>query len=36
VFRVDPDSGIPWVQGDPIGEPSPTCVLGWHPVLSIK
>jgi len=32
IFRVDPDTGIPLMQGDPIGEPSPTCVLRWHPV----
>lgn len=35
VLRVDPDSGIPRLQGDPIGESSPTCVLGWHSMSSI-
>jgi 6-phosphogluconolactonase (cycloisomerase 2 family) len=31
IFRIDPDSGIPQPQGEPIGEPSPTCVLRWNP-----
>jgi 6-phosphogluconolactonase (cycloisomerase 2 family) len=31
VFRIDPESGIPAMQGSPIGEPSPTCVLRWVP-----
>lgn len=31
VFRVDPDTGIPGLQGEPTGEPSPTCLLRWHP-----
>jgi 6-phosphogluconolactonase len=30
VFRVDPDSGVPRAQGEPVGEPSPTCVLRWN------
>ncbi|MEV4639394.1 lactonase family protein [Actinoplanes sp. NPDC049548] len=29
VFRLDPDTGIPWAQGDPVPEGSPTCVLRW-------
>jgi 6-phosphogluconolactonase len=29
VFRLDPDTGIPYVQGEPIAEPSPACILGW-------
>lgn len=32
IFRVDPDTGIPQVQGEPVGEGSPTCLLRWHPV----
>jgi 6-phosphogluconolactonase len=28
-FRVDPDTGIPVPQGEPTGEPSPTCLLRW-------
>jgi 6-phosphogluconolactonase (cycloisomerase 2 family) len=32
-FRVDPDTGIPGIQGEPTGESSPTCVLRWNPVL---
>jgi 6-phosphogluconolactonase (cycloisomerase 2 family) len=32
IFRVDPDTGIPRVQGEPVGEGSPTCLLLWHPV----
>ena len=32
-FRVDPDTGIPRMQGDPIGEPSPTCLLRWIAVI---
>ncbi|BBH66415.1 hypothetical protein ACTI_31000 [Actinoplanes sp. OR16] len=31
VFRIDPDTGIPGPQGDPTGEPSPTCLLRWNP-----
>jgi 6-phosphogluconolactonase len=31
IFRVDPDTGIPGLQGQPIGEPSPTCLLRWNP-----
>jgi 6-phosphogluconolactonase len=31
VFRIDPDTGIPCSQGDPTGEPSPTCLLRWNP-----
>ncbi|GLY01357.1 lactonase family protein [Actinoplanes sp. NBRC 101535] len=30
VFRVDPETGIPGLQGEPVGEPSPTCLLRWH------
>ena len=33
VFRIDPDSGIPTVQGEPIGEPTPTCLLRWNPAV---
>ena len=32
VFRVDPDTGIPHPQGDPVGEGSPTCFLRSNPV----
>jgi 6-phosphogluconolactonase len=31
-FRVDRDTGIPGIQGEPTSEPSPTCVLRWNPV----
>jgi 6-phosphogluconolactonase len=31
-FRVDRETGIPGIQGEPTGEPSPACVLRWHPV----
>jgi 6-phosphogluconolactonase len=30
-FRVDPDTGIPGRQGEPIAESSPACLLGWKP-----
>ncbi|PRY21071.1 lactonase family protein [Pseudosporangium ferrugineum] len=30
IFRVDPDTGIPWSQGEPVPESSPTCLLRWH------
>ncbi|MEU8237535.1 lactonase family protein [Actinoplanes missouriensis] len=33
VFRVDPDTGIPGSQGEPTGEPSPTCLLRWNPPM---
>ncbi|MEU4419370.1 lactonase family protein [Actinoplanes sp. NPDC024001] len=29
IFRVDPETGIPGSQGEPTGEPSPTCLLRW-------
>jgi 6-phosphogluconolactonase (cycloisomerase 2 family) len=29
-FRIDPDSGLPAFQGDPVAESSPACVLGWN------
>ena len=32
IFRIDPDAGVPTPQGDPIAEPSPTCLLRWIPV----
>lgn len=32
IFRIDPSTGIPHPQGDPVGEPSPTCVLHWRSV----
>jgi 6-phosphogluconolactonase len=31
IFRIDPDTGVPTLQGEPIGVPSPTCVLRWNP-----
>ncbi|HEU4349443.1 MAG TPA: lactonase family protein [Actinoplanes sp.] len=31
VFRIDPDTGLPQVQGEPIAEPSPTCLVKWSP-----
>ncbi|WP_328466108.1 lactonase family protein [Actinoplanes sp. NBC_00393] len=33
VFRIDPDTGIPVSQGEPTGEPSPTCLLRWSPSM---
>jgi 6-phosphogluconolactonase (cycloisomerase 2 family) len=32
VFRIDPDTGIPQAQGEPVAEGSPTCVLRWQPI----
>jgi 6-phosphogluconolactonase (cycloisomerase 2 family) len=32
VFRIDPDTGVPTAQGDPVAEPSPTCLLRWNAV----
>lgn len=34
VFRLDPDTGIPRGPGEPVGAPSPTCVLRWIPATS--
>ncbi|MEV4706488.1 lactonase family protein [Actinoplanes sp. NPDC049316] len=31
VFRVDPDTGVPTAQGEPVAESSPTCLLSWVP-----
>jgi 6-phosphogluconolactonase len=36
VFRVDPDSGVPDAQGEPVSQPSPTCVLRWSPLYLDK
>jgi 6-phosphogluconolactonase (cycloisomerase 2 family) len=33
LFRIDPDTGIPLMQGEPVAEPSPTCILRWNPPL---
>ncbi|GGN67901.1 hypothetical protein GCM10010112_31740 [Actinoplanes lobatus] len=33
VFRIDPDTGIPGIQGEPTGEPTPTCLHRWNPVV---
>ena len=33
VFRIDPETGIPGVQGEPTGEPTPTCLLRWNPPM---
>lgn len=33
-FRIDRETGIPGVQGDPTGEPSPTCLLRWIPPVT--
>jgi 6-phosphogluconolactonase len=32
VFRIDPQTGIPGMQGEPVAEGTPTCVLRWNPV----
>lgn len=29
VLRIDPESGLPTPQGDPVQTPSPTCLLRW-------
>ena len=29
-FRVDPASGVPERRGEPLAEPSPTCILSWN------
>lgn len=33
VFRIDRDNGIPGFQGEPTGEPTPTCLLRWNPPM---
>ena len=30
-FRVDPATGVPAPLGEPLHEPSPTCLLRWNP-----
>ena len=32
-FRIDPDSGVARLQGEPSGEQSPTCLLRWIPAI---
>jgi len=34
VFRIDPQTGVPAAQGDPVAENSPTCILQWRPKLA--
>jgi len=34
VFRIDPDTGIPLAQGEPVDEGSPTCLLRWNAARS--
>jgi 6-phosphogluconolactonase (cycloisomerase 2 family) len=31
-FRIDPETGIPAPQGEPMAEASPTCLLRWTPI----
>lgn len=33
VFRIDPESGIPGLQSELTGEPTPTCLLRWNPPM---
>jgi 6-phosphogluconolactonase len=35
-FRIDRDSGVPRLQGEPTGEPSPTCLLRWIPAIEYR
>jgi 6-phosphogluconolactonase len=35
VFRIDRETGIPGLQGEPTGEPTPTCLLRWNPPMMI-
>jgi 6-phosphogluconolactonase (cycloisomerase 2 family) len=35
IFRIDPETGIPHPQGEPIGESSPTCILRWHARVTV-
>ncbi|MEV6490179.1 lactonase family protein [Actinoplanes sp. NPDC051633] len=30
VLRIDPETGLPTPQGEPVQEPSPTCFLRWE------
>ncbi|GAB1689905.1 lactonase family protein [Krasilnikovia sp. M28-CT-15] len=30
-FRIDADTGVPRLQGEPVSEASPTCLLRWIP-----
>jgi 6-phosphogluconolactonase len=32
-FRVDLETGVPGPQGEPTGEPTPTCLLRWNPAI---
>lgn len=33
-FRIDPDTGVPRIQGELIHQPSPTCLLRWTPTMA--
>ncbi|MEV6847833.1 lactonase family protein [Actinoplanes sp. NPDC051411] len=33
-FRVDPQTGVPALRGEPSAEPSPTCLLRWTPLVA--
>jgi 6-phosphogluconolactonase len=32
IFRIDPATGLLRAQGEPVAQPSPTCVLRWLPI----
>ncbi len=34
VFRIDRRTGVPTPQGEPVAEPSPTCLLRWTPSVT--
>jgi 6-phosphogluconolactonase len=35
-FRIDPETGVPVPDGEPTAQPSPTCMLRWHPTIGIR
>jgi 6-phosphogluconolactonase (cycloisomerase 2 family) len=34
VFRIDPETGVPTPAGEPVHQPSPTCILRWVPTIT--
>jgi 6-phosphogluconolactonase len=34
VFRIDAETGVPTLSGEPTAQPSPTCILRWVPTIA--
>lgn len=34
-LRIDPETGVPHLRGEPTGQASPTCLLRWRPTIAL-